>query len=96
MIFNNLKLCPWARRLSHQINLFRGGYVVRHQSEDYNLSVALRQSALQSLFTFFGYLPLAVIGFEPIFSVHVPALFVFTQKNMGPATRSPAGLPPVW
>ena len=49
MIFNNLQVYYWARRLSHQINLFRGGYVVRHQSEDYNLSVALRQSALQKL-----------------------------------------------
>ncbi|HEX8504900.1 MAG TPA: sterol desaturase family protein [Hymenobacter sp.] len=69
----------WAHRLSHQINLFWGGHVVHHQSEDYNLSVALRQSSLQSLFTFFVYLPLAVIGFEPVFFVYISALVTLYQ-----------------
>lgn len=69
----------WAHRLSHQINLFWGGHVVHHQSEDYNLSVALRQSSLQSLFTFFVYLPLAVVGFEPLFFVYISALVSLYQ-----------------
>jgi alkylglycerol monooxygenase len=69
----------WAHRLSHQINLFWGGHVVHHQSEDYNLSVALRQSSLQSIFTFFLYLPLAVIGFEPLFFVYISALVTLYQ-----------------
>jgi sterol desaturase/sphingolipid hydroxylase (fatty acid hydroxylase superfamily) len=54
----------WAHRMSHQINLFWGGHVVHHQSEDYNLSVALRQSSLQVIWTFAFSLPLAFIGFE--------------------------------
>ena len=54
----------WAHRMSHQINLFWGGHVVHHQSEDYNLSVALRQSSLQVVWTFAFSLPLAFIGFE--------------------------------
>ncbi|HPW63895.1 MAG TPA: sterol desaturase family protein, partial [Cyclobacteriaceae bacterium] len=37
----------WAHRMSHEINLFWGGHVVHHQSEEYNLSVALRQSSFQ-------------------------------------------------
>jgi len=54
----------WAHRMSHEINLFWGGHVVHHSSEEYNLSVALRQSSTQTLWTFFFYLPLALIGFD--------------------------------
>ena len=54
----------WAHRMSHEINLFWGGHVVHHQSEEYNLSVALRQSSFQVVWTFFYYLPLAVAGFN--------------------------------
>ena len=56
----------WAHRMSHEINLFWSAHVVHHQSEDYNLSVALRQSSFQVVWTSFFYLPLAVIGFEPL------------------------------
>ena len=56
----------WAHRMSHEINLFWGGHVVHHQSEDYNLSVALRQSSLQVIWTFAFSLPLAFLGFRTI------------------------------
>ncbi len=54
----------WAHRMSHEINLFWGGHVVHHQSEDYNLSVALRQSSLQVVWTFAFSLPIAFLGFD--------------------------------
>jgi sterol desaturase/sphingolipid hydroxylase (fatty acid hydroxylase superfamily) len=54
----------WAHRMSHEINLFWGGHVVHHQSEDYNLSVALRQSSFQVIWTFAFSLPLAFLGFR--------------------------------
>lgn len=54
----------WAHRMSHEVNLFWGGHVVHHQSEDYNLSVALRQSSFQVVWTFAFSLPLALLGFE--------------------------------
>jgi alkylglycerol monooxygenase len=54
----------WAHRMSHEINLFWGGHVVHHQSEDYNLSVALRQSSLQVVWTFGFSLPIAFLGFR--------------------------------
>jgi hypothetical protein len=54
----------WAHRKSHEINLFWGGHVVHHQSEDYNLSVALRQSSFQVIWTFAFSLPLAFLGFK--------------------------------
>ena len=55
----------WAHRLSHQINLLWIGHVIHHQSESYNLSVALRQGALQKFFTSPFALPLAFLGFDP-------------------------------
>jgi alkylglycerol monooxygenase len=54
----------WAHRKSHEINLFWGGHVVHHQSEEYNLSVALRQSSLQVIWTFGFSLPIAFLGFR--------------------------------
>jgi len=54
----------WAHRMSHEINLFWGGHVVHHQSEEYNLSVALRQSSLQVVWTFAFNLPIAFLGFR--------------------------------
>jgi alkylglycerol monooxygenase len=56
----------WAHRMSHEINLFWGGHVVHHQSEEYNLSVALRQSSLQVVWTFAFSLPIAFLGFNTI------------------------------
>lgn len=55
----------WAHRASHRINLFWCGHVVHHQSQDYNLSVALRQGALQTFFTAPFYMPWAVLGVAP-------------------------------
>lgn len=54
----------WGHRMSHEVNLFWGGHVVHHQSEDYNLSVALRQSSLQIVWTFAFNLPIALLGFK--------------------------------
>lgn len=56
----------WFHRFSHEINTLWGAHVVHHQSEDYNLSVALRQSSFQSFFSFAFYLPLSIIGFDPV------------------------------
>jgi len=56
----------WAHRMSHEINLFWGSHVVHHQSEDYNLSVALRQSSFQVVWTSFFYFPIALMGFNTL------------------------------
>jgi hypothetical protein len=40
----------WFYRLSHEVNFLWAGRVVHHQSEEFNLSVALRQSTLQPIF----------------------------------------------
>jgi sterol desaturase/sphingolipid hydroxylase (fatty acid hydroxylase superfamily) len=69
----------WAHRMSHEINLFWLGHVVHHQSEEYNLSVALRQGALQKIFTAPFYLPLALIGFDPYWFLYLGALNTLYQ-----------------
>src|SRR6266496_3865180 len=38
----------WFHRKSHEVNAFWAAHVVHHQSEEYNLAVALRQGAFQS------------------------------------------------
>lgn len=69
----------WAHRMSHEVNLFWGGHVVHHQSEDYNLSVALRQSSFQVVWTFAFNLPLALIGFETLDFALISALNTLYQ-----------------
>lgn len=69
----------WAHRMSHEINLFWSGHVVHHQSEDFNLSVALRQSSFQTIWTSGFYIPLAIIGFNPIDFALMAALTTLYQ-----------------
>jgi alkylglycerol monooxygenase len=69
----------WFHRLSHEVNAFWAAHVVHHQSEDYNLAVALRQGTFQSAFSWIFYLPLAVIGFPPLMFLTVSSLDTLYQ-----------------
>lgn len=69
----------WAHRLSHEINLFWGGHSVHHQSEEYNLTVALRQSSTQILWTFLFYLPLALSGIDPVVFISMQGVNLLYQ-----------------
>lgn len=69
----------WGHRMSHEVNLFWGGHVVHHQSEEYNLSVALRQSSFQDVWTFAFSLPIALIGFKTEHFVLVSAFNTLYQ-----------------
>ena len=53
----------WYHRLSHEISILWAAHGVHHQSEDYNLSTALRQTSTGFLFGWIFYLPLFLIGF---------------------------------
>jgi alkylglycerol monooxygenase len=55
----------WFHRFSHEVNAGWAAHVVHHQSEEYNLTVALRQGALQPAVSWVFYLPLALLGFPP-------------------------------
>lgn len=54
----------WYHRMAHEVNfLWAATHIVHHQSEEYNLTVALRQSAFGGFFSWIFYLPLAILGF---------------------------------
>lgn len=69
----------WLHRVSHRCNFFWIGHSVHHQSEQYNLSVALRQGYFQTLTTWIFYLPLALIGFPTWMFVLVVSLNTIYQ-----------------
>jgi alkylglycerol monooxygenase len=69
----------WFHRLAHEIYFFWGSHVVHHQSEEYNLTVALRQAALQGAFSWVFYLPLAVVGFSPATFLTIASLQTLYQ-----------------
>ena len=56
----------WHHRASHRVALFWAAHVVHHQSEDYNLSTALRQTSTGWVAGWLFYLPMAVLGFPPL------------------------------
>lgn len=82
----------WFHRMSHEVNALWAAHIVHHQSEEYNLTVALRQSWFQGGFSWAFYLPLAFAGFEPIMFLTVSAFNTIYQfwihtraiGNMGP------------
>ena len=53
----------WNHRLGHEISVLWAAHAVHHQSEDYNLSTALRQTSTSFLTSWVFYVPLFVIGF---------------------------------
>jgi alkylglycerol monooxygenase len=53
----------WFHRCSHEVSILWAAHAVHHQSEDYNLSTALRQTSTGFLFGWIFYLPLFVLGF---------------------------------
>ncbi|MBB2147810.1 sterol desaturase family protein [Pedobacter gandavensis] len=82
----------WFHRMSHQVNALWAAHIVHHQSEEYNLTVALRQSWFQGWFSWIFYLPLAFLGFDPLMFLTLSAFNTLYQfwihtrviKSMGP------------
>ena len=68
----------WNHRVGHEVNLFWAAHVVHHNSEDYNLSTALRQTGSGFLSAVF-YIPMAIIGFDPLMMLTVGALNLVYQ-----------------
>ncbi|MBK8499553.1 MAG: sterol desaturase family protein [Flavobacteriales bacterium] len=69
----------WFHRLSHEVNFLWAAHIVHHQSEEYNLSVALRQSWWQGLFSFWFYVPVGVLGVHPLTILTVGAFVTLYQ-----------------
>ncbi|KTD62316.1 sterol desaturase family protein [Legionella shakespearei] len=69
----------WFHRASHRNCFFWIGHSVHHQSEHYNLSVALRQGYFQTLTSWVFYLPLALLGFPTWMFVLVASINTIYQ-----------------
>jgi sterol desaturase/sphingolipid hydroxylase (fatty acid hydroxylase superfamily) len=60
----------WFHRTTHEVAFLWATHIPHHQSEEFNLSVALRQGAFHTATSVWFYLPLAAIGFPPeVFAV---------------------------
>jgi sterol desaturase/sphingolipid hydroxylase (fatty acid hydroxylase superfamily) len=69
----------WLHRLGHERNILWAAHSVHHQSEDYNLSTALRQTSTGFLLSWIFYLPLAVLGVPLVVFISVAALNLLYQ-----------------
>jgi alkylglycerol monooxygenase len=56
----------WLHRAGHEVAIFWAAHVVHHQSQDYNLSTALRQTSSGVLLGWVFYLPMALAGVPPL------------------------------
>ena len=69
----------WWHRATHRVNFFWSSHVVHHQSQDYNLAVALRQAWI-SIFTIVPfYLPIAFLGIPTEIYVTIQAFSTLYQ-----------------
>jgi sterol desaturase/sphingolipid hydroxylase (fatty acid hydroxylase superfamily) len=66
LLFLGVDCCfYWQHRFAHLWAAPWAAHVVHHQSEEFNLTVALRQSAFEEYLLAAFYLPLALVGFPP-------------------------------
>src|SRR6185503_10155831 len=69
----------WHHRLGHEMAVLWAAHVVHHQSEDYNLSTALRQTSSGFLLGWIFYVPMALAGFPPLVFVVVGLIDLLYQ-----------------
>ena len=69
----------WLHRMGHERNILWAAHSVHHQSEDYNLSTALRQTSTGFLLSWIFYLPLAVLGVPLVVFISVASLNLLYQ-----------------
>ncbi|MES2590796.1 MAG: sterol desaturase family protein [Bacteroidota bacterium] len=56
----------WLHRFDHFCRLFWAVHVTHHSSEEFNLTVGFRSSVFQPLYRFVYFIPLAIVGFQPM------------------------------
>ncbi len=69
----------WFHRFSHEISVLWAAHAVHHQSEDYNLSTALRQTSTSFIFSWIFYLPMFLLGFPLEVAITVNAVNLIYQ-----------------
>ena len=56
----------WLHRVDHYCRLFWAVHVTHHSSEEFNLTVGFRSSVFQPLYRFMYFIPLSLVGFNPL------------------------------
>jgi alkylglycerol monooxygenase len=69
----------WLHRLGHERTIFWAAHVAHHQSEDYNLTTALRQTSTGFLLGWIFYIPMYVLGIPAHVVVTVGAVNLLYQ-----------------
>jgi len=69
----------WFHRISHERQIFWASHVAHHQSEDYNLSTALRQTGTGAFFTWVFYIPVFLLGVPSYVFVSVASINLVYQ-----------------
>ena len=69
----------WFHRISHERQIFWASHVAHHQSEDYNLSTALRQTGTGALVSWVFYVPMFFIGVPSYVFVSVASVNLIYQ-----------------
>ena len=67
----------WLHRFDHEIRLFWAVHVTHHSSEHMNFSVGFRSSVFQPLYRFIYFIPLGLIGFQPL-----DILFIYSATQI--------------
>ncbi|RBP50685.1 sterol desaturase family protein [Arenicella xantha] len=69
----------WFHRLNHQVRLFWAGHVSHHSAIRMNFATALRQGVGERLHKYLFWLPLPLLGFDPLMILTVMAWNLFYQ-----------------
>jgi sterol desaturase/sphingolipid hydroxylase (fatty acid hydroxylase superfamily) len=69
----------WLHRLGHERTILWAAHVAHHQSEDYNLTTALRQTSTGFLLGWIFYIPMFVVGIPAEVFVTVGAINLIYQ-----------------
>ena len=56
----------WMHRIDHYCRFFWAVHVTHHSSEEFNLTVGFRSSVFQPLYRFVYFIPLSLVGFDPL------------------------------
>lgn len=69
----------WAHRYGHEMSVLWAAHAIHHQSEDYNLSTALRQTSTGFIFGWIFFVPLFIAGFPLQVIIAVNAIDLIYQ-----------------
>jgi sterol desaturase/sphingolipid hydroxylase (fatty acid hydroxylase superfamily) len=67
----------WLHRVDHFCRFFWAVHVTHHSSEKFNFSVGFRSSVFQPLYRFIYFMPLPLLGFNPL-----DVLFIFAATQI--------------